>query len=129
MFQSSVLRCLLFVGYPLLFSNMKPEFRTKFLENRDDTGRFIVYSMRTGKNYCVEPIGDGVRTDWGSYNPGTGVIEHKKGDGKHKGSVSAKESMIVAKNGFAKEHIHTVKGGESPMDYINELDAKYGDKI
>lgn len=108
---------------------LKTDFRSKFLENRDDTGRYIVFSIRTGRNYCVEPIGDGVRSDWGSYNPGTENIEHKKGDGKHKGSVLKKDSLITAKNGFDKDAIHILPGGESPMDYINQLDAKYQDKV
>ena len=34
--------------------NMTPEFRKKFLEGRDHTGRFIVTSERTGRSYFVE---------------------------------------------------------------------------
>jgi hypothetical protein len=55
------------------------EFRYKFLENRDETGRFYIYSFRTGKTYFVEPIGPDRPADWGSYNPSTGKIENKKG--------------------------------------------------
>lgn len=48
------------------------------MTNRDETGRFIVKSFRTGKTYYVEPIGSTRPADWGSYIPGTGNIEHKK---------------------------------------------------
>lgn len=106
-------------------TTLTKKFKEKFLDSRDDTGRFIVYSFRTGKRYCVEPIGDGRGGDWGSENPATKVIEHKKGDGKHKGSVTEKESLITVKNGFKPEHIHQTDKGESVMGYIDELDAKY----
>lgn len=43
---------------------MKPEFRTQFLTNTDDTGRFIVSSKRTGKTYACEPIDNRSKTDW-----------------------------------------------------------------
>lgn len=101
------------------------QFQEAFLENRDETGRFVVYSVRTGKRYCVEPIGDGRGGDWGSENPATKVIEHKKGDGKYSGSVTPKESLITPENGFKPEHIHQTDIGESVMGYISELDAKY----
>lgn len=39
-------------------TTLTKKFKEKFLESRDNTGRFIVYSFRTGKRYCVEPIGD-----------------------------------------------------------------------
>lgn len=41
------------------------------MTNRDETGRFIVKSFRTGKTYYVEPIGNTRPADWGSYNPST----------------------------------------------------------
>jgi hypothetical protein len=47
------------------------EFRKNFLTNRDETGRFIVNSYRTGKTYFIEPIGPDRPADWGSYNPST----------------------------------------------------------
>lgn len=104
---------------------MKKLFNEQFLENRDESGRFVVYSIRTGKRYCVEPIGDGRGGDWGSENPATKVIEHKKGDGKFTGSIKPSESMITEENGFKPEHIHQTKIGESVMGYIDELDLKY----
>ena len=58
---------------------MKPvDFDKRFLESRDDSGRFIVTSFRTGKKYYIEPIGPDRAADWGSYNPSTGNIENKK---------------------------------------------------
>lgn len=33
----------------------------------DETGRFIVKSLTTGKTYYVEPIGNGHPADWGRY--------------------------------------------------------------
>lgn len=102
------------------------EFRKKFLEERDESGRFIVTSFRTGKQYFVEPIGDGRMADWGSYNPSTGNIENKKGAGKFTGSITEKESMITKENGF--EDIRYSGVGASPFSLIEEMDAKYPDK-
>lgn len=100
-------------------------FKENFLANREETGRYIIFSKRTGKTYCIEPIGDGRGGDWGSYNPATGNIENKKGFDKYTGSVSAKDSLITEASGFLPDHIHTLGVGESPEGYITELDAKY----
>lgn len=94
--------------------------RKKFLENRDETGRFIVTSTRTGVQYFIEPIGDGRMADWGSYNPSTGNIENKKGAGKFSGSVLINESIITEGNGF--KNIATLGEGESPMGEIDKRD-------
>ena len=102
------------------------EFKKIFFENRDETGRFIITSYRTGKIYCVEPIGDGRMADWGSYNPSTGNIENKKGAGKFTGSITENESMITKENGF--DDIHYSGVGASPFSVIEKLDAKYPDK-
>lgn len=104
---------------------MTPEFREKFLEGRDHTGRFIVTSERTGKSYFVEAIGD-PHNDWGSIDPATGKLMNKKGAGKYKGSVEEDESLIKEENGFVK--IHELKPGISPHAYIEMLDAEYPDK-
>ncbi len=93
-----------------------------FLVNSEETGRHIVYSFRTGKKYYIEPIGDGRGGDWGSYNPASGNIEHKKGDGKYTGSVTEKESVIKEENGFF--NIQYVERG-SPYHVIEQMDAKY----
>lgn len=37
----------------------------RFLTNTDETGRFIVKSLVTGRTYYVEPIGNGRPADWG----------------------------------------------------------------
>lgn len=103
------------------------EFSEKFLTDRDETGRFIVTSFRTGKRYFVEPIGDGRMADWGSYNPSTGNIENKKGAGKFTGSITEKESMITKENGF--DEIKYSGIGCSPFSVIDEMDAKYPDKV
>ena len=97
-------------------------FKQKFLFNRDDTGRFIVKSEKTGKIYFVEPIDGDERALWGDYNPSTKKFEGNYGN-KYKGSIRSEESMITEENGFDK--IHTLKTGESPLDYINRIDEEY----
>jgi len=99
------------------------EFRKRFLESRDDSGRFLVTSYRTGKTYFVEPIGPDRAADWGSYNPSTGKIENKKGFDKHRGAIDEKDSLITKENGF--EDIRYSGIGGSPFSVIDELDAKY----
>jgi hypothetical protein len=93
-----------------------------FLVNSDETGKHIVYSHRTGKRYFVEVIGNGRGGDWGSYNPASGNIEHKKGDGKFTGSVKPEESVITEENGF--KNIEFVEKG-SPYGCIDQMDSKY----
>lgn len=103
------------------------EFRQQFLTDRDESGRFYVTSFRTGRKYFVEPIGPNRTADWGSYNPSTGNIENKKGNGKFRGSIDEDNSMITPENGFDPNEIHMVHGG-SPFAKIEELDSKYPDK-
>jgi hypothetical protein len=98
----------------------------KFLTNTDDTGRFIVCSKRTGKKYFVEPIETAKTPKWGSIDPATGELMHKKGDGKYRGGISEKESLITPDNGF--KNIITLDVGVSPLAYIDMIDAKYPDK-
>ena len=100
----------------------KEELIKKFLFNRDETGRFIVKSWKTGKTYFVEPIDGDEKTVWGDYNPATKNFETSN-YGKYKGSVKPSESMITEENGFEK--IHTLGVGESPLDYINRIDEEY----
>jgi hypothetical protein len=99
--------------------------RDKFLINSEDTGRFIVTSIRTGKKYFVEAIGD-PHIEWGSVDQSTGKFNVKKGWKKNKGSIEKEESLINAENGFEK--IHNLKAGESPLIYIDSLDSKYPNK-
>lgn len=81
------------------------EILKKFLTNTDETGRFIVYSHRTGKRYFVEPIGY-CKTNWGSIDP--------------------EDSLITETNGF--KNIKLLDPGTSPLAYIDFIDAKYPDK-
>ncbi len=99
-------------------------FNKKFLTNTDETGRFNVSSFRTGRKYYVEPIGD-PHIEFGSIDPANGKLTNKKGWKKFKGSVEESESLITKENGFTPV---TLKPGQSPMDYINMIDAKYPDK-
>lgn len=93
-----------------------------FLINSEDTGRFIVVSQITGRKYFVEAIGVDRPADWGSVNPATGEIEQKKGFDKHRGSISAEESLITPE---FFEKIHNLSKGESPLAFIEQLDKQY----
>lgn len=100
----------------------------KFLTNTDASGRFIVTSKRTGKTYAVEPIGD-PHVNWGSIDPANkkkdAPLMHKKGDGKYRGSIDEKDSLITEENGFT--NIQMLTPGTSPLAVIDQLDAKYPD--
>lgn len=104
---------------------MDKDFKKKFLMNRDETGRFIVKSLRTGRTYYVETLDEGEMTDWGDLDPVTKKMTGAYGL-KHKGSVRPEESLITKENGFEK--IHTLGPGESPLDYINRIDEEYYNK-
>lgn len=104
-------------------TTLATDFNSRFLKDRDDTGRFIVTSKRTGKRYYVEAIGD-PHIEWGSINPlNNGEFMVKKGWKKNKGSIEPEETMITKENGFSK--IHNLKPGISPHAYIDMLDAQY----
>lgn len=105
---------------------MNPTLRTQFFTDRDDTGRFVVSSARTGKTYFVEPIGN-VKTAWGSIDPATGKMMNKKGHDKHRGAIDAKDSLITEENGF--KNIEMLEPGMSPHAWINMVDAKYPDRV
>lgn len=51
---------------------------------------------------------------------------HKKGDGKYKGSIDAKDSLITEENGF--KNIRELGVGVSPLHAIDVIDAQYPDK-
>jgi len=95
-----------------------------FLVNSEETGKHIVTSIRTGKKYYVEPIGNG-RRDWGDVDPATGKITGSYGS-KYTGSVTEFDSVIKEENGF--KTVITIKNG-SPYGVIQELDNKYPDLI
>ena len=98
------------------------KLKDKFLFNRDETGRFLVKSAKTGRIYFVEPVDGDEKTLWGDYNPTTKKFEGNYGN-KYKGSVRPEESMITEENGFDK--IHTLGPGESPLEYIDRIDEEY----
>lgn len=104
---------------------MDTNLRTRFLTNTDETGRFIVYSQRTGKTYFVEPIVTEKTPAWGSIDPATGNLMHKKGDGKYTGGVKPADSLITVENGFDADKITMLDRGTSPHHAIDVLDAKY----
>lgn len=106
---------------------MNADYKSRFLTNTDDTGRFLVHSPRTGKTYFVEPIVNGHTPEWGSIDPATGNLMHKKGDGKYKGGINPAESLITVKQGFAPEKITMLDKGVSPFHAIDVMDAKYPD--
>ena len=93
----------------------------RFLVNTENTGRFIVISKRTGRKYYVETIGD-PHIQWGSVDVSTGTMNTKKGWKRYRGSIDEEESLINDKE-FDK--VHSLNAGESPLKYIDELDAKY----
>lgn len=103
-------------------SCLSRDFKKRFLTNTDETGRFIVKSLKTGRTYFVETIDEGERVKWGDYNPSTKEFETSQ-YGKYKGCVKPDESMIVEANGFDK--IHELGPGESPLDYIDRIDREY----
>ena len=91
-----------------------------FLTNRDETGRFIVRSLKTGKLYFVEPIEKGRPLSWGDVDPATKKTTGTYGK-KYRGAVSESESMITELNGFF--NITTVLG--SPFSEIERRDEAY----
>jgi hypothetical protein len=107
---------------------MNSTFKTRFLTNTDDSGRFIVVSQRTGRSYYVEPIITSHTPKWGSVDPATGDFMHKKGDGKYVGGISADQSLITKENGFSEDKIHMLGIGVSPHHAIDILDSKYPSK-
>lgn len=103
---------------------MNTEVRKRFFENTSETGRFVVTSYVTGVSYFIEVIDNSGRpADWGSYNPASGKVEHKKGMGKYTGSITAKESLITEENGF--KNIWDMPVGGSPFAEIDRRDKEY----
>lgn len=98
---------------------MDKKFNKKFLTRRDETGRFIVKSLKTGKTYYIEPIDNNNRSNWGDLAPVTKKMTGNYGT-KYKGSIKPEESMITKENGFDK--IYMLEPGESPLSYIEKLE-------
>jgi hypothetical protein len=105
---------------------MNADLKTKFMTNTDETGRFIVYSERTGRSYFIEPIITAHTPKWGSIDPATGKLMNKKGVGKYTGAIQEDESLITEANGFEK--IRMLDRGVSPLHAIEVIDAEYPDK-
>jgi hypothetical protein len=82
-----------------------------------NSGRYYITDPKTGRKFCVEPIGD-PHTIWGDINPATKEIEGDYGD-KYRGSIDENESIITEENGY--KNIVDLKPGESPDSYINKL--------
>jgi hypothetical protein len=113
---------------------MTEEFKKKFLTHSDHTGRQIVYSVRTGKSYYIEPIENYkhkiepihdagyIGNGWGDLNPSTGKLEGSYGK-KYKGSIKNDESLITEENGFSK--IVVLSPGYSPYAEIERRDVMY----
>lgn len=86
----------------------------RFLTNTDETGRFIVKSLVTGKKYYVEPIGNGHPADWGDINPATKKVE---------GDYGQKYTGCASENGF--KLIETLEAGMSPLSVVYQRDLEY----
>lgn len=98
------------------------EIRKKFFFKTEDSGRFVVKSLNTGKTYYVETFDEGEITKWGDLNPSTNKVEGDYGS-KHKGAIKRSESLITEENGFT--NIRELQPCESPLDYINRIDDEY----
>lgn len=96
--------------------------KSRFLTNTDETGRFIVKSLKTGKTYFVEAIDGNDRSKWGDFDPVTKKFSGNYG-AKYKGSIRKEKTLITKENGFDK--IHNLPEGESPLSYIDKLDEEY----
>ncbi len=95
------------------------ELKQRFLVNRDHTGRFIIYSPRTGITYFVEPLDGGEKKVWGDMDPASKDTTGSYGQ-KYKGSIRKEESLITEENGF--KNIEILSPGISPNGTINEID-------
>lgn len=102
---------------------MENEILKNFLVDSEETGRFIVKSLKTGRKYYVEAIDGSEKSVWGDFDPATKRFQTSNYGKKHKGSASDEESLITEENGFTK--IHELGVGESPIAYINKIDEEY----
>ena len=94
------------------------ELKKRFTVNSDDTGRFFVYSPRTGITYFVETMDSGGGKKWGNIIPGADRVETVTGKGR--GGVHPDDSMITPANGF--ENITYLDPGTSPHGTIERVD-------
>lgn len=96
--------------------------KERFLQNTNETGRFIVKSIVTGRTYFVESIGNKRAADWGDINPATKQVEGSYGS-KYTGCISEGESLITQENGF--KNIELLEEGVSPLSVIYQRDKEY----
>ncbi len=100
---------------------MRREVLQRFLQNTDNTGRFVVQSKITGITYYVEPIDSGKPDKlWGDVDPATKKLTGDYGNIR-RGAVKPSESLITEENGFV--NINTFKG--SPLAEIDHRDKIY----
>ena len=99
----------------------RTEFNKKFFEERDDTGRFMVRSAKTGYAYYIEPLDTGTRRKFGDINPATGKVEGSYGE-KYRGAIHPSDSLITEENGF--KNIVILPPGMSPHAYIDMVDEQ-----
>lgn len=71
---------------------------------KSNTGRYYVTDIKTGRKFCVEPIGK-PRTDFGD-----SITD------KCDGSIKESESIITEENGFKN-----IGYAQNPNDYIDQL--------
>ena len=83
-----------------------------------ESGRYFVTDFKTGRKFCVEPIGNDSHVIWGDINPATKKIEGEYGE-KYKGRIDEDETIITEENGY--KNIVTLQAGESPDSYISKL--------
>lgn len=105
---------------------MDDDIKKRFLTNTDQTGRFIVKSLTTGKTYYVEPIGTEHSSGWGDMDPASKKLTGSYGD-KYAGCINEKESLITKENGFS--NIELLSEGVSPLSVIYERDKKYEEEL
>ena len=84
------------------------------MKNAEDTGTYYIVDIKTGRKFCVEPVGN-PRTDFGDINPATKKIEGNYGM-KYRGSIDEKDSIITEANGFKD-----IGYAQNPLDYIEKL--------
>lgn len=101
---------------------MDDNIKKRFLSNTDETGRFIVKSLKTGKEYFVECIGTEHSSGWGDVDPATKKHTGSYGQ-KYTGCINEKESLITKENGF--KNIQLLGEGVSPMSEIYKRDLEY----
>jgi hypothetical protein len=82
-----------------------------------ENGRFYVIDHKTGRKFCIEPIGDS-HIKWGDINPATKKVEGNYGE-KYPGSIHIDDSIITKENGY--KNIIVGEIGQSPTDIINSI--------